>query len=1019
MDIDTEILPKIDDINLDGSAEINLMNKLTKDEWNSIEKPVDPITKLVLEKLLNYHSTNQPVSGGSLYSNLLKTCGSESYLTLIRPALVKADYLKPIKSEAKSTISTGKKEKKQVVKKDDQIRQMNLNKSVERELNDILLSFNSDKLTFEYGLRKETIEFRLVTLIYMFWFYLRYPVTTFEGQLKSDVYKLIQTVRVLTLRLQTQEFKSSLNSAIRLKVASELVDDLNRQCQLLSDQVKFDLSHVFSHYPWLTDLSNYYQVIPEFDVNLYPCQKKLLDLTNIRDPYLALYKSNFGSGKTTATIGVVANQIGTPNVVIYCCASDAVRQTVAQLAYNAGIKFAIASVYRDTIRITNNHNCKSERERKLIISDYATTYSLLKDAEKYLPSTDFSDLILIVDEPTDGADEPNNIKTRYFSRIFYYAPRRTILVSATLPSREELEPYFQCFKQKHEQMGKQRIRLFNVISKEVKVGCELIMTDGNSYSPHNDCQSKSDLEKVIDKLETSHFINRLYTANILISLYQTMKRHQIVGLFDLNENFQQASQLNHQTINEATLQLLKLLSQQPESVIISVCQQAKSTYSREDIYGVKAKTDRVFKYEQLGTTDAHKFFGPTLLIANEPIEFANTCFKSLLDGTDATQIISDYQKRQKLETARITKVKRELDSLSVKQPSDRQKVREEKETELDQLMDQTGSDLSFSAWKQINTYDHVKKFCPSLHDQINPKVFRYPMNLTQIPFDSKVSDQVLSQRFAGIGLYLPSSRQLDQIYTTDVITHTLNGSLAYTVSDTSISYGVNSPAQNLIITDESIKGKSIGTVLQLLARVGRPGLSWTAFAFIGPELKQMLSNYVFDREVYNPDATNLNLALATFQEELKINQEQLLVDLELKRQKQIAEAKRQFLLAKIKERQDLFDFESEIRHQLDQTNLRCRTHFKQLFEEEKPKPTKCGASEAVRNIYVPPGGNYSKPSTPAYNPFINGRNSQSNNSYSSYSNGNQNSHYGNQYTNNPDCPPPLRSNYRKGTNGRI
>ena len=471
---------KITDHDIENSADLHLMSKLTKDEWNSIEKPVDPVTKLVLEKLLNYHSTNQATSG-LLHSNLLKTCGSEFYLTLIRPSLVKAEYLKPVKPEAKPYVATGKKEKKVVIKKDDLIRQMNLNKSVERELNDLLLSFNSDKLTFEYGLRKETIELRLATLIYMCWFYLTRSGTVSEGQSKSEVYKLIQTIRVLTHRLQTQEFKSSLNSGTRLKVAPELVEDLSRQCQLLSDKVKFDLNQVFSHYPWLTDVSNYYQVIPEFDVNLYPCQKKLLDLTNSRDSYLAFYKSNFGSGKTTATIGVVANQIGTANVVIYCCASDAVRQTVAQLAYNAGIKFAIANVYRDTIRITNNHNCKSERDRKLIISDYVTTYGLLRKAEKYMPNYDVRDLILIVDEPTDGADEPNNIKTRYFSRIFYYAPRRTILVSATLPSSQELEPYLQFFKQKHGQMGEQ-INLVTVISREVKVGCELIMADGNSLS---------------------------------------------------------------------------------------------------------------------------------------------------------------------------------------------------------------------------------------------------------------------------------------------------------------------------------------------------------------------------------------------------------------------------------------------------------------------------------------------------------------------------------------------------------
>jgi len=917
------------DCDLEGS-DMSILNKLTKEEWNSIERPVDGVTKQVLNKLLYYNKNDDKYDSDSK----LKTSGEEMYLTVIRPQLVKVGYLGPIQKKEPVSISDlkGKKEKKpkkQVIKKEDQIKIMNLSATITREIVEVFKTFNTDKLTFEYGLRRDLIEFRIATIIYMCHWYLTKKGKP-DDKLTEDIYKLIQTIRGVVSKIQTKKFRSKLDSLVSLELSPIIIDDLLGKCSELEKHIKFDIYNIFSLYPWLTDISNYYKVIPEFDVNLYKCQKELLELTNSNDSYLCMYRSNFGSGKTTSTIGVVANQIHTTSFVIYCCASDAVRHTVSQLAYNAGIKFAIANIWRDTVRITNNNLCKGEKERKLIVSDYITTYILLKYKEKFLSNFTDDDIILIIDEPTDGADEDKNVKTKYFSRIFYHAPKRTLLVSATLPSQEKLQPYINHFKSKYNDT-----KIVTIISKDVKVGCEIILRDGTSYSPHNDCETKEDLQCVIHKLNTDQFVSRLYTANILISLYNNMKSANIPNLPNLISVFMKTENLNHNTIKQIIINLLQLLSEQPIDIIKEICQ-CKSTYNRQDIYG-DCKVDKRFDYSKLGTSDAHKFMGPTLLIDVDPFQMADTAFGDLLKNDNATQIIEDYKRNKNSEKKNVERMEREMEKMNASKLKEDRMSKETRQHEMNEIIESLNTELMFQQWKQINTYHHLNKYATTVVPNITKKYIRRTMDLSLIPFETSVTDSIMIKRFAGVGIYVPQSSHVDNLYTNDVIENTLMGTLAFTLSDTSISYGVNSPADNIIICDTAVCDKSIGTILQLLARVGRPGLSWTAFAFIDNGLKNTLHNYIFDKKVYNPEAEHMNLALDRYKDELVHAEQEAVVrearQLNLAYQQKIKD----FRLAQIAEQQALMSEETLTRTRLEEIENKLHTFTIEQFARDMPK----------------------------------------------------------------------------------
>ena len=135
-----------------------------------------------------------------------------------------------------------------------------------------------------------------------------------------------------------------------------------------------------------------------------------------------------------------------------------------------------------------------------------------------------------------------------------------------------------------------------------------------------------------------------------------------------------------------------------------------------------------------------------------------------------------------------------------------------------------------------------------------------------MPFDARVPPEIMLRMFAGVGVLVSEDHFLsDPLYNNEVITQTLEGTAAYTVSDETVIFGINSPADNLIVDDSVVEGRSIATIFQLLARVGRPGLSWTAYGYIGDALKEVLKGYLTGGRIgkvpFEPEAGIMNAAL--------------------------------------------------------------------------------------------------------------------------------------------------------------
>lgn len=893
---------------------LTLFTKASRDEWESMERPVDTITQQILIKMINFG--NQDTSSTD---SKMKTYGELLYTTVVRDILCKQGYVSIQNKIDDQPKQTSKSKSKIQVSKLDQMRMDNSKKTIITQIKNLQTNFDEiekqDKhgktqyhlLQYEYGLSSDIIDLRIITMLHICTKAIEQQTkcnaesksTIQHTKLEEMCYKISLSIMKLCELLEDTsssniEFKSFINSTQKCKVSLSLMQDLTAKFQELKHACDFNATVVFNKFPWLIDANNLYKITSEYDVKLHKCQEDLMMLVKNKQDYLCMYKSNFGSGKTTATIGVVtqASQLSQPALVIYCCNSKAVRHSVCQMAYNASIKFAIAtmtsnvaftinpndSVSLSAIRIINNYLCKTDADRQLIVADYVTTFNILLNSKKIL-NIDLNNIILIIDEPTDGTYDIDNEKTKYVVSLIFHAPKRLILMSATLPSISEIEPCIKYFTSKH------HCEICIISNDSVKIGCELILHDGTTFMPHNECKTKYDLEKVISKLQINKFIGRLYTANIMFKLYEIVIKFNpelktdIKKRIDLNQIFNKFSSFNHTTIINIIINLFEFVIQScNDSQIENICK-TKITNNRHDVY--ETSIDRTFDICKIATSDAFKFVGTTLVIHDKPDEIADSMFKETKFETTAQKLITHYKKTKLDNEKRFEKHQKSLSKMSTAPKQKKTKATDEddnrraksppkisgeelklqKERELETLMSNNIFDVDFPGKLQINTFDHLESH-KKLSNIANKKYVRQQCYIDTCPLDANISDNLMLYRFSGVGIYNPNAKYTDTLYDDDIVKNTLNGKLAYVLSDRNITYGVNSPAENIIVCDSILKNDdsqmSINSIFQLLARVGRPNLSWSAQAYIGDDMKQTLINYIYDIHSYSPEAENMN-----------------------------------------------------------------------------------------------------------------------------------------------------------------
>lgn len=460
--------------------------------------------------------------------------------------------------------------------------------------------------------------------------------------------------------------------------------------------------------------------------------------------------------------------------------------------------------------------------------------------EKRLPQV--PDYLFIGDELTKDADSQNgflvdsgfSLTTELFVDLMKIAPPKIILMSATLPTEDQLPDFYQRIIDANPGMI---ARSFS--SSEAKIGCALVSLSGELYAPHMECKTVNEIRNVLSTIKSNPFIGRFYTFEVLLEMVNSFKQLSLTYP-DLTQLFDDPSKANQSNIQQIAYTMLQeLINKCCDKTVEKSCMMKKCVGK-----GVNINT--------MLTSDIYRFNKGCIVFSSDPVATAIQVYQSNFDNylgkTDTERnifkqirldiILNKYEKEMDSYNKMKTRIEEKLDDGISK----RNKINDKKEqSKLESWKIISHANENKPTWDfpkelQLCTVEHLNKVkCstrPSLAGFVGPE---------DIPKDSSVSLEILTMLASGIGVYSTSSPALDDEYLNTVLTLAKKGLLKVIFSDSSIAYGTNLAVADIVIIDEPVKSRnniiiesivdmhSMKTIFQMLGRAGRGGnLSYEA-----------------------------------------------------------------------------------------------------------------------------------------------------------------------------------------------
>ena len=839
------------DISL-GDAK-SLSKRLTQNFWDDIDKhPLSEFDKKVTKLIVEYANSKFGINTTGIQPDLMKVLG-DSFFDLHSKTLTDKNLISSssVSSVSKQTEQPDEKKKKAPkkgsaadkgkMKTVDKIREENTKATIEKALNDVIDSFSLKQFHIPSAFSSKFLEIRAVGILQC----LNYMKENFSELFGKDskipfVYNIIVVAEKFIKICSTYVGESFVDSSIKIAFSTKLLSAMQNKLNSIKKKYQYFGLDVCNRAPHLLIATDYDYIMPEKQLDLRSFQKELVDsiyTSIIQDkPKIVKLDPMTGTGKTTIALGIVQliKQLRSRNsidsrVVVFCCTVHQVLIQIGNISYFNGIKLCYASV--DKFRgfdITNQYDCKTDSERELILCGPEACIEVMKR---------YPDAILFNDEWSIGLDAKENVEKNQvvidnITILAQCLPKITILSTAT-PS------FPQWIIEKHtEKYGETDFQ--QISSNTVHIPCEILTHEGFVFTPHNWCKTSDDIHHAIRKINSNPFLGRAYTANIVYNMFKIMKECNIANLDSYEQIFMDAINLTADKMRLVALDLLAELAKYNSDVITSVCS-AKITprvISRMKPVTKKTSDDDIvweedtpagditynIIYDKLFTTHAHLCIQPTLIADLDPISFAITNGKELIElfvkkyGT-LKKVQRDYENSIGL----WEKEKARFETDKKKTKFDSELDRLQKEAEVVQSKPSIKNSL------QINTVSHLNKFAkgsPFLNKNME---VRSEIDVTDIiTTNMNVPDDLVILLSCGVGVYGVQC----PFYKKTVATLMNLGKLAFVIADASIAYGINVKLNRVIATVEFCNAYAEKTVFQLISRAGRVGRSDTAEAFL-------------------------------------------------------------------------------------------------------------------------------------------------------------------------------------------
>ena len=658
------------------------------------------------------------------------------------------------------------------------------------------------------------------------------------------------------------------NKSFYPNISTTCLSDLSVAIDILINVINFQISDVVTNKKELLFRTKYDNLMTERQINMYDSQRSIFDFITTEPKCLGLVHTMLGSGKTEMVRPLcgwaMSNLKSNVTKLLYCCPNEAVLLEVARMVYSLGVPFGLViyDINKKKINYKWSSFCTKGKEQEsavLYIADVYCAWSILSEAKKS------SDFILIADELTKDADSIENFQsdskysvvTEFFIKIMKILPDKSLIMSATLPTYEQLPKIYDASVSQTNAV----IRSFS--ASDAKIGCALIDSDGYYYAPHFNSKCRNDLTQILQTIETNPFIGRFYTYEILLLM---VKIHTLYKLRvpDLSVEFSNVSNAKQNNIQRLVAQMLTELSYQSDDIIEKVS-------NRKNYLDTKINPVDLSK---IFTRDINRFNKGTIIFATNPLETAvkmyEDNFNNFLHGKDINtftttstttlrnifeqirfdDILAKYDKAMNVYKAAVDRIINKSDEGSNKKNrTDNKKERDSSSSGsngMAQLYDSLPK-WDFPLELQIGSLEHADRV-DRLYKQstYNPPTSITQMTADMLPRDSTVSPDIMMMLASGIGIYTTVDNRLDDIYLKCVLDFAKSGIIKTIIADSSIAYGTNLSVSDIVIIDEPnniVDKHSMKTMFQMMGRAGRGGnLSYEARIYTTSESHRLIVN---------------------------------------------------------------------------------------------------------------------------------------------------------------------------------
>jgi len=595
--------------------------KLTKSEWDSIEKPISSGEKEILKLIIDgydnvnikYNKKNTILS----YLKMVQTSELDDYVfsryILHRIIKLKETCVIP-DNEQFAFLSAFKSNWKP--------------KHAFKKALSIKLQRYTPEMIAEQPLMENTLlDMTEAMLIH------KYGVHTKKKKALADpVTSLAWCEQYVTLKKLL---------GVSLSPNKHVRDIVEAMLNVLEEDV--DLLHIIEHSADYIEQNT--DMLAYADICLYRHQKEIFTHAKNPSPKLIMYTAPTGTGKTLTPIGLLNH-----HKIIFVCAARHVGLALAKSAINMQKKvaFAFGCATADDIRLhyfaakDYTKDWRSGGIRKVDNSVGDKVELMICDVKSYLPAMYYMlafnekyDIITYWDEPTITLDYETHecheiIQENWQKNLI----PNMVLSSATLPKMHELTNTISDFNARFAEHDPD---IINIVSSDCRKSVPIVNKHGYVVSPHNISSDFSAMKRFVKHCQDNPVLMRYFDLTDISSAISIANRNNYTSRL-VNRKFASAEDITMQEIKNYYLDMLVNIKDEHwnsfylatyntrTAVVTNSPSQSVSVIPKGVSTGTPIADEVVGTY--ISTKDSHTLTdGPTIYLSNEPEKIAKFCIQ--------------------------------------------------------------------------------------------------------------------------------------------------------------------------------------------------------------------------------------------------------------------------------------------------------------------------------------------------------------------------------------------------------